>query len=210
MKYPHIFFLAIFFSLVSQSIHAGYCPEQGRWLSRDPIAESGGINLYGYVGNDPINWIDPLGLDATFTYSDRTTDSAKTAQEFRNIAKAASAGSISDITIVGHGNPSNMFLTSDDASDYIGSNSSGSYLNSTDRTIAESMSDLIKNKMMTGGTINLNGCGTATGDNNISRDLSKSIPNVSVCGNNGICLRIRGTQSSVSLGRATYVNGVKK
>lgn len=35
---------------------------RGFWLSRDPIEERGGINLYGYVGNDPINWIDALGL----------------------------------------------------------------------------------------------------------------------------------------------------
>jgi RHS repeat-associated protein len=34
----------------------------GGWLSRDPIGERGGINLYGYVGNDLINRIDPLGL----------------------------------------------------------------------------------------------------------------------------------------------------
>ena len=32
------------------------------WLSRDPIEEEGGINLYGYVGNSPINRSDPLGL----------------------------------------------------------------------------------------------------------------------------------------------------
>jgi RHS repeat-associated protein len=38
--------------------------ELGRWLSRDPIAERGGINLYGYVGNDPINKIDSKGLSA--------------------------------------------------------------------------------------------------------------------------------------------------
>jgi uncharacterized protein RhaS with RHS repeats len=31
-------------------------------LSRDPIAESGGINLNGYVGNNPANLTDPLGL----------------------------------------------------------------------------------------------------------------------------------------------------
>ena len=35
-----------------------------KWLSRDPIEEDGGLNLYGYVLNDPINMVDPLGLDA--------------------------------------------------------------------------------------------------------------------------------------------------
>ena len=33
-----------------------------RWICRDPIAEQGGLNLYGYVGNNPINSIDSLGL----------------------------------------------------------------------------------------------------------------------------------------------------
>ena len=42
-----------------------YAPELGRWLSRDPIGEVGGINLYGYCLNDPVNFLDPLGLDAS-------------------------------------------------------------------------------------------------------------------------------------------------
>ncbi len=33
-----------------------------RWLSRDPKAERGGRNLYGFVRNDPISDFDPLGL----------------------------------------------------------------------------------------------------------------------------------------------------
>lgn len=33
-----------------------------RWLNRDPIQEVGGINLYSFVGGNPVNWIDPLGL----------------------------------------------------------------------------------------------------------------------------------------------------
>jgi RHS repeat-associated protein len=41
-----------------------YDPNTARWLSRDPIAEEGGINLYGYVANDPVDYYDPDGLTA--------------------------------------------------------------------------------------------------------------------------------------------------
>lgn len=40
----------------------------GRWLNRDPIREQGGINLYGYVSNHPVNWVDPLGLHDVEAY----------------------------------------------------------------------------------------------------------------------------------------------
>jgi RHS repeat-associated protein len=34
-----------------------------RFMSEDPIGFSGGdVNLYAYVGNRPVNWVDPLGL----------------------------------------------------------------------------------------------------------------------------------------------------
>jgi RHS repeat-associated protein len=39
-----------------------YDPETGRWLNRDSIEESGGLNLYGFVGNDPVNGVDVLGM----------------------------------------------------------------------------------------------------------------------------------------------------
>ena len=39
-----------------------YDPLTGRWPSRDPIGERGGINLYGFVGNDPIQTIDLFGF----------------------------------------------------------------------------------------------------------------------------------------------------
>jgi hypothetical protein len=39
-----------------------YDPKTGRWPSRDPIEEEGGLNLYGFVENTPINRLDILGL----------------------------------------------------------------------------------------------------------------------------------------------------
>jgi hypothetical protein len=38
-----------------------YDPVTGRWPSRDPIGERGGMNLYGFVGNDGIDTWDYLG-----------------------------------------------------------------------------------------------------------------------------------------------------
>jgi hypothetical protein len=38
-----------------------YDPLTGRWPSRDPIDEEGGLNLYGFVMNDPIGQFDLLG-----------------------------------------------------------------------------------------------------------------------------------------------------
>ena len=39
-----------------------YDSATGRWLSRDPIEEWGGMNVYGFVGNDGTNWVDAYGL----------------------------------------------------------------------------------------------------------------------------------------------------
>ncbi len=50
-----------------------YHPELGRFMQPDPIGYLGGINLYTYVGNNPLNWIDPLGLkDSSFGWRLRT------------------------------------------------------------------------------------------------------------------------------------------
>jgi RHS repeat-associated protein len=41
-----------------------YDQDTGRWTQEDPIGIAGGVNLYGYVGNNPVMALDPFGLSA--------------------------------------------------------------------------------------------------------------------------------------------------
>ena len=43
-----------------------YDPEIGRYLTRDPIGYGDGLNVYLYVGNNPVNRVDPEGLTDNF------------------------------------------------------------------------------------------------------------------------------------------------
>jgi RHS repeat-associated protein len=43
------------------TLYRAYGPDDARWLSRDPIGERSGVNLYAYGINDPLNEFDLLG-----------------------------------------------------------------------------------------------------------------------------------------------------
>ncbi len=45
-----------------------YSPETGRWLSKDPVGIAGGLNLYAFCGNNPVNFVDPFGLCSPATW----------------------------------------------------------------------------------------------------------------------------------------------
>ena len=53
---------------------AFYNPQTGRWLSRDPVEERGGMNLYNYTENASTRFTDKLGL---FKWDSSCTDTEK-------------------------------------------------------------------------------------------------------------------------------------
>jgi RHS repeat-associated protein len=64
-----------------------YNPVDGRWINRDPIAEQGGVNLYGFVLNNPENAVDSLGnkgLSVMFAADTSVRDLAKAQREANN------------------------------------------------------------------------------------------------------------------------------
>jgi len=49
-----------------------YHPGLQRFISEDPLGnDTGEVNFYVYVGNDPINYVDPLGLDKECGFGER-------------------------------------------------------------------------------------------------------------------------------------------
>ena len=63
-KRNNISFLSVLFVLLgfAELAQAHYSPQLGRFLSRDPIEERGGVNVHAFVRNNPTNTFDKLGL----------------------------------------------------------------------------------------------------------------------------------------------------
>ncbi len=57
--------------------HRYYDPDAGRWLTADPIGFEGGLNLYGYCGNEPVGSVDPSGLAWLVKEKNPKTDADK-------------------------------------------------------------------------------------------------------------------------------------
>ncbi len=63
LRFPGQMFEA--YSALNYNYFRDYEPNTGRYVQSDPIGLEGGLNTYGYVGGNPLRFVDPLGLKCT-------------------------------------------------------------------------------------------------------------------------------------------------
>ncbi len=147
-----------------------YEPLLGRWLQRDPIQEAGGINLYDYVGNTPINAVDPFGLYIIIgvvpgtlgkTNGGTFTSANPSIVNLKALLSALPDNSISSIFIDGHSDSHGINI-SDNENLALAIDASGNVIvgDHTLGTVAD-FGDLIRKKLAPNATVELRGCDTA-------------------------------------------------
>jgi len=113
-----------------------YDPTTGRWTAKDPILFQGGsTNLYGYVVNDPVNAIDPVGLATRGTGV--------------SITGGAGYGGTVNISVVSGPDSSALQITFGGGS-YAGANAGGAVTASS--TTADSVDQLEGGGLQVGGS----------------------------------------------------------
>lgn len=69
--FPLIAIMPLFLFVLTSEARM-YSPSQGRFMEPDPIGQAGGVNPYVYTENNPVNLVDPLGLDPAGPYPGST------------------------------------------------------------------------------------------------------------------------------------------
>ena len=167
-----------------------YHPALRRWLNRDPLGLAGGLNLYGYVGNDPINGIDPFGLSTiriTTTNGVQTLVDA-TPPEVRQAIAALQDGSITALEIVGHGNQNFASMGKGATDQGITDIYPGKVVYTDTLMNGPDFAQQILSKLAPKAPVTLTACHTARGKDNIARSLSIELPDHPVSGLTGFGL----------------------
>ena len=170
-----------------------YDPGSGRWISKDPLGISGGLNQYVAFADNPVIFADPLGLTVSgildfgvtrVDYTDKCGNEKSTSvpdgQGFINILNqlAQQGATISLISIKGHGTEG---LQSLGGGWILSADSRGVTL--TDPQYGyHDVTGLLNGLIGGGANINLNGCKTGRGSDSVAQDLSRVLPCATVRG----------------------------
>jgi RHS repeat-associated protein len=79
-----------------------YTPKTGQFLRRDPIQELGGMNLYGFVGNDGAGKFDTLGLAVICCCCHEEETAAFEALDYYNSSKESYDNLLKDLRVIGN------------------------------------------------------------------------------------------------------------
>ena len=196
--------------------HRHYASDLGRFISRDPIGFSGGLNLFGTAfGNNPVTYVDPSGKEVDVRFIDGTWGVAHTPQELETLITGAADGSIVTINARGHGRPLGCGFDPD-AKDADGlwvqilPNRDPRVLLATGKPKEPNFAELVRPKLSKNATIWLSACNTATGNNHIAKILSGQLPGVYVQGIDGSLNDLFGIDLYVSKGPIQGASGTVK
>jgi len=163
-----------------------YSPVLCRWISEDPIRESGGFNLYQFCWNNPVNLVDSWGRSTVEIITSygviQLTD--PDVMQFVDAIDAQLDGAIETLNIYDHGTRKSMNIDGS-GSGLVWSGKSGDPVE-FDMGLG-SFADLIRDKLAPNSNIGLYGCNTAReypldNTDNIARQLSRELTGISITG----------------------------
>jgi RHS repeat-associated protein len=165
--------------------HRYYNPALGRFVQPDPIGLAGeDIHLYRYSLNSPTCWTDPTGLavlqvtrqDGSIQTYYRPTSA--TIQQV--LQQATNSGNLIDsMRIKGHGATELIML---DGNDFLIVDNMGRI---TDQ-VGKDLTDMFSKGVAQSGAIDLAGCQTGRGKDNIAKRMSNTLPNRVISGGKGL------------------------
>ncbi len=172
-------------------------------------------SLFAYVGGNPLNSIDPFGLSRliiNYVNGRQQIFENPTAQELLEAIYSSPSDSIKLLQLSGHGSPQSQCISS-------GNNCTDEMLPNLDvfagpKKVAN-LAKILKEKLSSGGSIYLEGCNNASGDDNIAKSISNILADVPIVGGNGYQLGYENHwlfgNSSSSVGwKKRYINGINR
>jgi RHS repeat-associated protein len=78
--------------------YRAYNPALGCWLSRDPVEGNGGVNVYGFINNDPVGNVDLWGLKKSPACVNQCYQNLEVCYSPENIASYMEIGAVSLVT----------------------------------------------------------------------------------------------------------------
>jgi hypothetical protein len=173
------------------------------------------LNTYGYVRGNPLYFNDPFGLaELSITYSNngqsqQVYNPNVNGTTLNNILKGLPDNSVQNISLFNHGGDDMMVLADNNI---IANTLDGKVaIIDSDGKVIGYFDELLQSKGINSVDVDFKGCNTASGDNNLAKQLSANVPGSSVTGFSNYSLFL-GTKFSNGKGiiigpSATYSNG---